>query len=150
MVAEARSLGRSCVAYPRFLAGEARTAGELFVRAASRQPVDVVVASGETTVTVKGAGRGGRNQEFVLGAHALMRGTEAVLASMGTDGVDGSSNAAGALLDRALIERADRRKLSAPATLGENDSHRFFAEAGGAILTGPTGTNVADLVVYVR
>lgn len=150
MAAEAKRRGLHCIAYPRYLTGEARTSGEVFVRGASRQPVDVVVASGETTVTVTGTGKGGRNQEFVLGAGPLVGDSGAVLASMGTDGIDGASPAAGALIDAGVLRRAERRKLDGAAYLARNDSYAFFASTGGALLTGRTGTNVADLVVYVK
>ncbi|MCA9602504.1 MAG: DUF4147 domain-containing protein, partial [Myxococcales bacterium] len=148
MVESARALGLRALAYPRFLTGEARLAGSIFVRGSLRQPTDVIVASGETTVRVAGKGRGGRNQEFVLGAAPLVG--EGVLASMGTDGVDGSSPAAGALVDRTLLERAERKRLDRDAALENNDSYSYFAAAGGTLLTGPTGTNVADICVYVR
>jgi glycerate 2-kinase len=101
------------------------------------------VGGGETTVVVTGAGRGGRNQEFVLGAAHRWRG--GLLLSVGTDGVDGSSDAAGALIDDVVLERAAAAGLSIPRILAANDSDALFRAAGGRIETGPTGTNVADL-----
>lgn len=106
------------------------------------------VAGGETTVVVSGGGRGGRNQEFVLGAAAGFE--DGLLLSVGTDGVDGSSDAAGALLDEVVFREARRLGLDPSRSLADNDSDRFFAAAGGQIHTGPTGTNVADLHLCLR
>ena len=137
--------------------GEARVAGADHPRrvaAAARQaagPV-CVVSSGETTVTVSGRGRGGRNQELALAAAAEMSrlGAPAVLASVGTDGVDGPTNAAGALVDSSTPARAQALAL-APATtyLAENDAYAYFDRLGDLIRIGPTGTNVGDLQVVV-
>lgn len=109
------------------------------------------LGGGELTVDVRGAGRGGRNQEFVLAA--LSRVGKAVfpvrpdwlVASLGTDGIDGNSDAAGAWGGPATIEEARRLGLDPDAFLAENDSYSFFRQAGGLVLTGPTGTNVMDV-----
>ena len=124
------------------------------VAAATRQvagPV-CVVSSGETTVTVSGRGRGGRNQELALAAASEMSrlGTAAVLASVGTDGVDGPTDAAGALVDSSTPVRAEALALAPAATyLAENDAYTYFDRLGDLIRTGPTGTNVGDLQVVV-
>ncbi len=113
-------------------------------------PPACLIASGETTVTVRGAGKGGRNQELVLGAALALHGREALLiASMGTDGIDGASHAAGAFADQTTIARAEALGLDAAAALTANDSTPFFEALDDLIVTGPTGTNVMDVQVVL-
>src|SRR5262249_25747647 len=105
------------------------------------------VSSGETTVRVTGNGKGGRNQEFALAAAGWLAeaGRTAVLASVGTDGVDGPTDAAGAIADSPTLTRA-RAPGRGPARDRHNHhAHPFFAAMGDLIRTGPTGTNVGDL-----
>lgn len=147
MVEEARRRGLRVVARDGFVAGEAREAGRRFYAECRRTNADVVVWGGETTVTLVGDGIGGRNEELVLGAFGDFAG--GLLLSVGTDGVDGASEAAGALLDSHVVEAARARGLDPDAFLGRNDADTFFARTGGRIVTGPTGTNVADVCVYV-
>jgi glycerate-2-kinase len=136
--------------------GEAREAGLAFVRAAMRLtagssgPV-CVIASGETTVTVTGRGRGGRNQEFTLSAASEIadRGRDVVVASAGTDGVDGPTDAAGAIADSETWSRAAHAGVDPERALAQNDAYHFFAPLGDLIHWGPTGTNVGDLHVMV-
>ena len=111
-----------------------------------------VVSSGETTVRVTGTGRGGRNQEFVLAAAEDVQalGRDVLLASVGTDGIDGPTDAAGALADGSTVERARRLALDLHGALHDNDSHAFFAALGDLVVTGETGTNVGDLQVFLR
>ena len=137
--------------------GEARHAARDYVRRIAAQSRDVagplcVVSSGETTVRVTGAGKGGRNQEFVLAAAEDVQalGRDVLLASVGTDGIDGPTDAAGALADGSTIERARRLALDLHASLADNDSHAFFAALGDLVVTGETGTNVGDLQVFLR
>jgi hydroxypyruvate reductase len=109
-----------------------------------------LIASGETTVDVRGTGRGGRNQELVLGAALLLQGSGPLLvASMGTDGIDGASHAAGAFADETTIARARALGLDPLAALTTNDSTPFFAALGDLVVTGPTGTNVMDIQVVL-
>lgn len=138
------------------LAGEAREVGRqwgLWLRAAP--PGTCRVAGGETTVTLRGDGLGGRSQELALAAALALDGaaTPAALLAAGTDGVDGPTDAAGAVADArtagGTVARARRRGLDAAAALARNDSHTFFRGAGGLVQTGPTHTNVMDLVVAV-
>jgi hydroxypyruvate reductase len=104
-----------------------------------------LLAGGETTVRVRGSGRGGRNQEFALAlADAVANAPVAVL-SVGTDGVDGPTDAAGAFVDGTTQQRARARGLDADAALADNDSYTFFAHLGDLFRCGPTGTNVMDL-----
>lgn len=111
-----------------------------------------VISSGETTVTVRGSGKGGRNQEFALAmASALsrLRG-EAAAASIGTDGIDGPTDAAGAVVDPTTLQRAVTAGLAAPDVyLAANNTYAFFDAIGDLIRTGPTCTNVGDLQVIL-
>ena len=115
-------------------------------------PPVCLLAGGETTVRVKGAGRGGRNQELVLAAVEPLAGfpVAAVIASLATDGIDGNSAAAGGVADDRTLARARELGLAPPsAFLGENDSWSFLGPLGDLIITGPTGTNVMDLTALV-
>jgi hydroxypyruvate reductase len=106
-----------------------------------------VISGGETTVTIRGSGKGGRNQEFALAAAIDIAGLEnTLIMSSGTDGTDGPTDAAGAMADG---ETSRRSKRSAREALAENDSYPFFAELGDLVMTGPTGTNVMDLHVVL-
>ncbi|MFB3889043.1 MAG: glycerate kinase [Candidatus Bathyarchaeia archaeon] len=138
--------------------GEARHVGTLLASvareiAASGNPVGrpaAVVAGGETTVTVTGQGRGGRNQELALSAALCLRNAKAcVVACLSTDGVDGPTDAAGAVVDGATMVRAMDRGLEPERFLAENDSYHFFQSLGDLIFTGQTGTNVNDISVIV-
>ncbi len=140
---------------PGFLKGEARESARAFVselRAASASvPAGrtvVLAAGGETTVTVRGKGRGGRNQEFALAAAIELDGEEgfAVL-SAGTDGVDGPTDAAGAYIRGDTCARARAAGLVPGHHLAGNDSHPFFLALSDLVITGPTGTNVTDLAI---
>jgi hydroxypyruvate reductase len=138
--------------------GDAATAGRGFVEQAQAIAARIgrpacVIASGETTVALEGkTGVGGRNQELALAAAlAMARAGNVALASVGTDGVDGPTNAAGAIADTTTIARAQRMGLDASAALARNDSHPFFEALVDLIVTGPTGTNVGDLqVIFAR
>jgi len=105
-----------------------------------------VISGGETTVTIRGKGLGGRNQEFVLAAAIEIDGLEdVVILSGGTDGTDGPTDAAGALADGKTVRRAKAQGLDAEDHLRENDSYHFFEPLGDLLITGPTYTNVMDL-----
>jgi hydroxypyruvate reductase len=105
-----------------------------------------LVLGGETTVTVRGQGRGGRNQEVALGAALALEGWENVLvATLATDGTDGPTDAAGAFADGTTVARARALGLDPADYLARNDAYPFFAALGDLIITGPTGTNVNDL-----
>lgn len=135
------------------LEGEARAAGgELGrgARALRNEPGTALamISTGETTVTVRGPGRGGRNQELALAAALAIEGCPGILiASLGTDGIDGPTDAAGAVATGTSVPRARALGLDPRALLAANDSYRFFAALGDHIKTGPTGTNVMDLQV---
>jgi glycerate-2-kinase len=107
-----------------------------------------VIVGGETTVTVKGKGLGGRNQEIVLSAASKIVKMEGVaIASIGTDGIDGPTDAAGAIVDGESILRAQRSGLNNKKMLNDNNSYNFFSKIGDLIITGPTGSNVNDIAL---
>lgn len=112
------------------------------------QPVQapcVLLSGGETTVTIRGKGRGGRNVEFLLALAVALDGAPRVHAMAGdTDGIDGAEETAGALLDPTTIARAAAKGVHAKASLANNDGHGFFEAAGDTVVTGPTLTNVND------
>ena len=135
---EAREVGKVLGAIARSVAEK----GYLATRPAA------LLAGGETTVTVRGSGVGGRNQELCLSIAMAIRGyRNIVFACMGSDGVDGISPAAGAIVDGATYDEALSRGLDPKAYLDNNDSYTFFTRLGLAIMTGYTGTNVNDFVV---
>ncbi len=133
------------------LAGEARRVGRCLaaLTRAVRAPAPLcLVAGGETVVHVRGGGRGGRNQELALAAAIELEGRcDAALLAAGTDGRDGPTDAAGAFVDGGSVARGRARGVDAAAALAANDSHGFFRAEGGLFETGPTGTNVMDLVL---
>lgn len=109
-----------------------------------------VISGGETTVTLQGNGRGGRNQEFVLAAAIDIAGwPNLVILSAGTDGTDGPTDAAGALADGDTIQRAARLNLNPQSFLADNNSYHFFSPLGDLMITGPTNTNVMDLRIIL-
>ena len=146
--------GFSTLILSTYVEGEAREAGRVLAGVvrevnASGHPLKrpcCIVAGGETTVTIRGNGRGGRNQELALSAAFALQGVPSVLlASIGTDGSDGPTDAAGAWVDGSTLERARGLGLDAAGALAANDSYRFFDGLGDLIRTGPTNTNVNDL-----
>ena len=147
----AQGLGFAPMVVTGELAGEARRAGARLaaVACALRSPHPVcLLAGGETTVRVRGGGRGGRSQELALAAAIALAGEALVcLLAAGTDGEDGPTDAAGAFADGATLARSRALSLDAGAALDANDSHTFFEREGGLLRTGPTGTNVRDLVL---
>jgi glycerate-2-kinase len=151
---EARRRGYATAIVARASAGNAAEAGRTFVEDALRpgvQPGVCVIASGETTVHVRGHGRGGRNQEFALGAvNALAQaGVECVLCSIGTDGIDGPTDAAGAIVGAATRDAAAARGLDLQDSLARNDAYPALAALDALVRTGPTLTNVGDLHVLL-
>ena len=157
---EARRRGFAPLLLTDRLAGEAREVGAVVGHLARGMvegglplaPPACVVLGGETTVTVRGdgSGRGGRNLELALGAAQSMAGTpRTALLSFATDGVDGSSGAAGALVTGETMDRATGLDLSARAAFAASDTTPFFAALGDLWVPGPSGTNVNDLVVVL-
>jgi hydroxypyruvate reductase len=145
--------GYRTIAHPGDLTGEARDRGALLARFAesfsSRRPT-AFVAGGETTVTVRGSGSGGRNHELALAAALELSGRrQVVILAAGTDGIDGLADAAGAVVDPGTVARARVAGVDLTAALAGNDSGPALAATGDAIRTGPTGTNVCDLVLVL-
>jgi hydroxypyruvate reductase len=150
----AAKLGFNTLILTTYIEGEAREAGRVLAGVlreidASGHPLArpaCVIAGGETTVTIRGEGTGGRNQELALSAALSLDGIrDVLLGSIGTDGSDGPTDAAGAWVDGSTLGRAAAHGLDAGARLAANDSYTFFDKAGGLIRTGPTHTNVNDL-----
>jgi glycerate 2-kinase len=150
----ARSLGYDVMVIDDPIVGDARTVAPALLEharalASGRTGPLCLIASGETTVKVLGKGRGGRNQEMALAvvtALAVDRaGRETALASIGTDGVDGPTDAAGAVADSTTAARARQRSLDPAAYLADNNAYAFFAALDDLIITGPTPTNVGDV-----
>jgi len=148
------SLGYRTLLLTTTLEGEARVVGSTLAAVAreavaSGRPVEppaLIVAAGETTVTVRGKGKGGRNQELVLSAALEIEEVpRVVIGSLGTDGRDGPTDAAGAAVDGGAVRRMRDLGISPEDCLAQNDAYRALAATGDLIVTGPTGTNVADL-----
>lgn len=137
------------------LEGDVQDCAQALVRAAAgATPGQALVFGGETTVTLTGDGQGGRNQELAL-RFALMAaqaglGGDWVFASVGSDGRDGPGQAAGGIVDPTTLARIAAAGINVDAALARNDSGPALDAAGGLVITGATGTNVADLAVFLR
>ena len=131
------------------LEGEARQAAAWALDAAEK-PGEVCIFAGETTVTVTGDGQGGRNQEAALAAAIEIEETNLTFLAAGTDGIDGPTEAAGAVVDGGTVTRGARSGLEARESLRRNDAFTFLDAAGDLLVTGSTGTNVADLWLVHR
>ena len=158
MAKRAGALGLRPLILTTTLSGEAHEIGKLFGELAREmhlsgnpiKPPACLLAGGELTVTVKGKGMGGRAQEFALAAAPSIDGLSRVfVAGFGTDGIDGPTEAAGAVVDGGTVSRAKQKGVSLEAALRENDSHGFFHRVGGHVVTGPTGTNVNDVYMIL-
>jgi hydroxypyruvate reductase len=156
IASRAERMGYRPVILPGNVQGEAREAAathvarcrEIAGRSAARP--FCIVSGGETTVSVRGTGRGGRNQEFALAAAIAMEGWEdTVLLSAGTDGIDGNTTAAGAIVDGGTIGSGRALGLLAEEFLLQNDSNSFFFGLNQLLVTGATGTNVMDVQILV-
>lgn len=150
-------LGYNSMILSTHIEGEARHVGKMLagiVREENSRGLPIptpaaIIVGGETTVTVKGEGKGGRNQEVALGAIHKMNGLRGVIATFGTDGIDGPTDAAGAIVDGKSLHRALELGLNPKEFLEGNDSYSFFKSMKDLIITGPTGTNVNDLTVLL-
>ena len=154
----ARTMGLRPVVLSTTLTGEAREVGKMVGVLAkhvhdSGQPISrpaCFIWGGELTVTVKGKGKGGRAQEFALSAAQEIAGLPDVfVAGFGTDGIDGPTDVAGAVVDGQTVFRAKKKDLDVTKFLKQHDSYSFFKRAGGHIISGPTGTNVADIYLML-
>ena len=153
-LAQARLYGLNTLLLTTYLQGEARSAGQMLAAlarqiAATGEPLPrpaCIAVGGETTVTLRGKGRGGRNQELTLGALTDLAGLEnIVLVALGTDGEDGPTDAAGAVITGESLSRSRQIGLDPVSALDHNDSYTFFDQLGDLLRPGATGTNVNDL-----
>jgi glycerate 2-kinase len=154
----AQSLGFNTLFLTSYLQGEASQVAKTFAAIAkeiraTHRPIArpaCIIAGGETTVTVRGNGIGGRNQELVLAAAIEIAGIEnIVVLSGGTDGNDGPCDATGAIADGMTVGRATELGMDARAFLANNDSYHFFQPLGDLMITGPTNTNVNDVMLLL-
>ncbi len=152
--AKAKEIGLRPLVLSTLIEGETRDvarvhaaiAREVLLSGRPARPPVCIISGGETTVTLRGTGLGGRNQEFVLAAAIDLAGCGGVVAlSGGTDGTDGPTDAAGAIADGMTLCRAEKIGLDARRYLAENDSYHFFEPLGDLLKTGPTNTNVMDV-----
>jgi hydroxypyruvate reductase len=155
---EAQRLGYRPLILSSKVEGEAREVIKFYMAIAREvlssenplRPPACLLAGGETTVTLTGDGRGGRNQEFALAAALSIEGLDdIVLLSGGTDGTDGPTDAAGAIADGATVARALEKGLDPKDFLQRNDSYNFFQKLGDLLMTGPTRTNVMDIYMLL-
>ena len=153
----AKDLGYNTIVLSSLVEGESRDVAKFFAAIAkevSRTGTPVpkpacIIAGGETTVTIRGKGKGGRNQEFALSAAMEIEGCEGVvILSAGTDGTDGPTDATGAIVDFNTCKAArEKFRLNPDEFLNKNDSYNFFKKTGEHIITGPTMTNVMDIMI---
>jgi hydroxypyruvate reductase len=154
--AAARQLGYHVLVMREPVTGEARDSAVAHVEHVAAEAAALVrplcvISSGETTVTVSGRGKGGRNQEFALAMASRLSvlGEHVAAASIGTDGIDGPTDAAGAIVDSSTLARAQAASLNPREYLDDNNTYVFFERLGDLIQTGPTATNVGDLQVIL-
>lgn len=155
---KARELGYNTLILSSMMEGETREVARVHAAIAKEirktgqplPPPACILSGGETTVTVTGDGKGGRNQEFALAAAMDISGYEnIVIFSAGTDGTDGPTDAAGAVADTTTVTRALGKKRSARDDLSNNDAYHFFQSIHDLVITGPTHTNVMDLRIML-
>lgn len=150
-----KKIGLSAVGYEFNVEGEARLVGlnfGLLAHSLMERPDRPCcwLMGGETTVTVHGKGQGGRNLEIALAAAIALDGLQnIVVAAFSTDGIDGPTDAAGAVVTGETVRRARAMGVDPEAMLNQNDSYNFFKQVGGLIQTGPTGTNVNDIAIMI-
>ena len=151
---KAGELGYNTILLTTTLNGEAKEIGKYLVNKAlnfrTTTKKMVFISGGETTVTVKSKGSGGRNQEMVLSSVFDLADKNVVFSSFATDGIDGMCNAAGAIADAFTIKRARKNKLDPNIFLKENNSYEFFKNLGDYFKTGSTGTNVMDIQLLIK
>jgi hydroxypyruvate reductase len=152
---KAETLGYNTLMLSSFVQGEAREIARAFAAigkeiVASGHPIPLpacILAGGETTVTIRGSGKGGRSQELALAAAQAMDGwPQMALLSAGTDGSDGPTDAAGAFADGNTCRDARRKGIDSETYLRENDAYHFFSQVDDLFITGPTRTNVMDVI----
>lgn len=153
-VEKAKRLGYKTMLLTTSLDGEAKEVGKFLadkaLNYANSDKYYLFISGGETTVTVHGDGKGGRNSEMVLGCVKDIKESNVVFASFATDGVDGNSNAAGAIADGFTYAKAKDKNLDFELYLKNNNAYNFFNSLGDLFITGPTGTNVMDIQIIVK
>ena len=135
------------------LTGDVSEAAELILKSALQNPANTLIFGGETTVTIRGNGKGGRNQELALRVAMLAENENLgdwLFLSGGTDGRDGPTDAAGGIVDGNTVQRIRNAGENPEALLANNDSYAALKAAGDLLMTGATGTNVADVQVFLR
>jgi len=148
---KAKELGYNAEITTMRLTGEARTVGsKLLENIKSHTKNTIFISGGETTVTIVGNGKGGRNQELVLGTVEKIAQSDMIIASFATDGIDGTSDAAGAIADGFTLLRAKEKKLNPNEYLNKNNSYEFFRKINDFFSTGSTGTNVMDIQLIIN
>lgn len=154
----ANDLGYNTLVLSTVIEGEAREVGTVYAAIASEilgsgNPVPApacIIGGGETTVTVRGKGKGGRNQEMAVKAAERIAGLEgAVFLSGGTDGTDGPTDAAGGVVDWMTVDAGKQKGLDLHASLADNDAYHYLKAVDGLVMTGPTGTNVMDIQILL-
>ena len=154
----AQKLGFNTLILSTFVEGETKDVARVHAAIAKEvnktgNPINIpacIISGGETTVTIRGDGLGGRNQEFVLAAAMDIQGMEKVVVlSAGTDGADGPTDAAGAIADGETIQRATQLNLDTFNYLQNNDSYHYFEQLNDLVKTGPTNTNVMDIRIVL-
>lgn len=152
-IEHARNHGYDALMLSDEIEGEASSVGTVLgslARYHHRKKKLLIIGGGETTVKVKGSGIGGRNQEVALASSIKIAGLKDVLiSSIGTDGIDGPTDAAGAIVDGQTYELGVSNKMYPEEYLGNNDSYTYFKKIGGLIFTGYTGTNVGDILLIL-
>jgi hydroxypyruvate reductase len=155
---KAEKLGYRSLILSSKVEGEAREVAKFYTAIAKEvlssetplKPPVCALSGGETTVTLRGEGRGGRNQEFALASAIAIEGLDRVVVlSGGTDGTDGPTDAAGAIADGTTVARARKKTLDPRDFLRRNDSYTFFQQLQDLVMTGPTRTNVMDLYMFL-
>ncbi|MCA1784596.1 MAG: glycerate kinase, partial [Desulfobacteraceae bacterium] len=155
---QAERQGFTTLVLSSMIQGEAREAARVLCAIAREvknfgrpvAPPACLLSGGETTVTIKGSGTGGRNTELALSGAITLAGTAGILLlSAGTDGTDGPTDAAGAFAGGDTVSRAEAMGLSAEKHLADNNSHPFFAALDDLLITGPTRTNVMDMQILL-
>jgi len=155
---KAESLGYNTVVLSSTIEGDTRAAARVLSSVAKEvkktgnpaPPPACLLSGGETTVVVSGGGKGGRNQEFALSAAFEIAGTDnLVVLAGGTDGTDGPTDAAGGIVDGETVSGSQKKGIDAESHLARNDSYHFLSRTGELLVTGPTGTNVMDMHIFL-
>lgn len=151
---KAKKLGYKTILLTNKIEGEAREIGKLIVEKATNYKTNIkkiaFISSGEPIVILKGNGKGGRNQELILGSIHSLANNNIVFSSFATDGIDGNCDAAGAIADKYSLKRAEDKNLDINKSLEENNSYEFFKKLDDLLITGVTGINIMDIQILIK